>query len=43
MLLQAKDMDPGFVQMYVGLTHVYGLPKDRKKAHENIIIALKKY
>ena len=36
LLLEAKEMDPNYVQTYVGLVSVYARPKDRKKLEENI-------
>ncbi|MFA6554287.1 MAG: hypothetical protein WCS89_02150 [Candidatus Paceibacterota bacterium] len=42
MLLKAKEMDSDYVQTYVGLVSVYGRPKDKNKALENIKIAFDK-
>ena len=42
MLLKAKEIDPNYIQTYVGLVHVYGGNKDKKKAILNIKIAYKK-
>ena len=42
MLLEAKDIDPDYVQTYAGLTNVYGRSKDQEKAYKNIIIAFEK-
>ena len=36
LLLEAKEMDPDYVQTYVGLVCAYGRPKDRKKREETI-------
>lgn len=42
MLIRAKKIDPDYVQTYVGLVTVYGRPKDKKKASENILSGFEK-
>lgn len=42
MLLKAKDIDPDYVQTYIGLVSVYSKPKDKNKAIENMNIAYEK-
>src|SRR3989344_4657933 len=36
MLLEAVDMDAYYVQTHVGLSHVYGIAGNKKKAEESI-------
>ncbi len=42
MLLKAKDVDPNYVQTYIGLVSAYSRPKDKKKREENIVLAFEK-
>jgi tetratricopeptide (TPR) repeat protein len=42
LLIQARDMDPEYVQTYIGFTSVYGVSGQKEKAHKNIQIAYEK-